>query len=203
MKSLPPSTARSSRRHPCAVVATLLALASLTACADFVPPDGADAGAVKAPAVPDMACEPSSPAFIERSPGEFDVVDLRPTPTPSPSACNECAGVQQARIVPAFRDGVAIGFKLVRIQPCSFYAQAGIRSGDVIVRVNDRALTSPEIALDVWASLRTAPLFRVDLERDGRLVSLRYHVVTQVRRAHSRSRERSPAGPAAPGRTGR
>jgi general secretion pathway protein C len=42
----------------------------------------------------------------------------------------------QARIVPAFKGGVAVGFKLFSIRPDSIYGKAGLQNGDIVTSIN-------------------------------------------------------------------
>ncbi len=60
----------------------------------------------------------------------------------------------KARIVPAFKDGKATGFKLFSIRPDSLYSKIGIRNGDVISRINGYELNSPEKALEIYTKLK-------------------------------------------------
>ncbi|NTX02592.1 hypothetical protein [Myxococcus sp. CA040A] len=73
----------------------------------------------------------------------------------------------QARIVPAFKDGKAQGFKLFSIREGSLYDKLGFQNGDVIQRVNGISLDTPEKALETYALLKTARRLEVDLHRDG------------------------------------
>jgi general secretion pathway protein C len=71
------------------------------------------------------------------------------------------------RIIPAFRDGKPIGFKLFSIRPNSLYARIGIENGDVIRRVNGYEINSPEKALEAYSRLQNTDHFEVDLEHGG------------------------------------
>lgn len=82
----------------------------------------------------------------------------------------------QARIVPAFRDGTAIGFRVVGPRQDSVYARLGVRSGDVVRRVNGYTIDSPERALELFVSLRGTSNVDLELERDGAPVRKRYAV---------------------------
>jgi len=62
----------------------------------------------------------------------------------------------QARIVPAFKDGVAQGFKLFSIRPDSIYTKIGVQNGDVLKRINGYDLNSPEKALEIYSKLKEA-----------------------------------------------
>lgn len=78
----------------------------------------------------------------------------------------------QARIVPAFERGVAIGFRLFSLRPGSAWHAAGLENGDVIERINGLELTSPEKALVVYSTLRCARRFNVGLRRGTERIDL-------------------------------
>jgi general secretion pathway protein C len=73
----------------------------------------------------------------------------------------------QARIVPAFKDGQAQGFKLFSIRPDSLYTKIGIRNGDVIEKINGYELNSPEKALEIYTKLKEASRIDIEFERNG------------------------------------
>jgi type II secretory pathway component PulC len=78
----------------------------------------------------------------------------------------------QARIVPAFREGIAVGFKLFSIRPDSFYAKIGIENGDVIRSINDIDLNTPEKALEIYNKLKDTCRFDIGLERGTEWIHL-------------------------------
>ena len=82
----------------------------------------------------------------------------------------------QARIVPAFKDGVAQGFKLFSIRPDSIYTKIGIQNGDVIKRINGYDLNSPEKALEIYSKLKEASRIDIEVERNGASVRKTYNV---------------------------
>lgn len=82
----------------------------------------------------------------------------------------------QARIVPAFKDGVAQGFKLFSIRPDSIYTKIGIQNGDVIKRINGFDLNSPEKALEVYSKLKEAGRIDIEVERNGSTVRKTYNI---------------------------
>lgn len=73
----------------------------------------------------------------------------------------------QARIVPAFRDGRAVGFKLFSIQDGSLYSRLGLRNGDVLQRINGLDLNSPDKALEAFTQLRDVRRIELQIERGG------------------------------------
>lgn len=82
----------------------------------------------------------------------------------------------QARIVPAFKDGQAQGFKLFSIRPDSIYQKIGVQNGDVIRRINGFELNSPEKALEVYTRLKEASRIEIEIERNGSTLRKTYNV---------------------------
>ncbi|MBF5044912.1 general secretion pathway protein GspC [Aggregicoccus sp. 17bor-14] len=82
----------------------------------------------------------------------------------------------QARIVPAFKDGQAQGFKLFSIRPDSLYSKIGVQNGDVIRRINGFEMNSPEKALEVYSKLKESSRIEIELERNGAPVKKTYNI---------------------------
>lgn len=82
----------------------------------------------------------------------------------------------QARLVPAFKDGVSEGFKLFSIRPDSLYSKIGIQNGDVVTRINGLDMNDPAKALEVYTKLKDAPRIDVDIDRNGSIMRMTYNV---------------------------
>jgi general secretion pathway protein C len=82
----------------------------------------------------------------------------------------------QARLVPAFKDGAAEGFKLFSIRPDSLYSKIGIQNGDVVTRINGLDMNDPAKALEVYTKLKDAPRIDVDIDRNGSTMRMTYNV---------------------------
>jgi len=82
----------------------------------------------------------------------------------------------QARIIPNYRNGKYEGFRLVGVRPNSLYSALGIRSGDIVKRVNGQDLNSPNKALELFNQLQTASTITVDVTRYGKNITLTYKV---------------------------
>jgi general secretion pathway protein C len=82
----------------------------------------------------------------------------------------------QARVIPHYKDGRSDGFKLVGIRPGSLYSYIGIRSGDVLKRVNGEELNNPGKALALFEKLRSTSNLSVDVERRGANVTMTYNI---------------------------
>ncbi len=68
------------------------------------------------------------------------------------------------------------GFRLLSLRAGSFLQRAGLRDGDLLVRVDGRPMASIDDCAAAYAWLRVANRFTVDVQRDGRNVQLRYVV---------------------------
>jgi general secretion pathway protein C len=75
--------------------------------------------------------------------------------------------VRQARVAPAFQDGMPRGLEIFSIQPGSLFERLGLQPGDVLRRINGVTLDSPESVLDAYTRVRDARRIRVELERQG------------------------------------
>ncbi|MCA9665691.1 MAG: hypothetical protein KC503_08895 [Myxococcales bacterium] len=69
------------------------------------------------------------------------------------------------RIVPLVRNGQPSGFKLYAIRPGSIADQLGLKNGDLVVRINDSAITSPDLALKAYVRVLAAARAVITLER--------------------------------------
>jgi general secretion pathway protein C len=75
--------------------------------------------------------------------------------------------ITQARAIPEMRGGQMVGFKLVQIQPGSFYEKIGMKTNDVIKSVNGEAITDAAKALSILQELKTQPSLDLKIERNG------------------------------------
>lgn len=73
-----------------------------------------------------------------------------------------------ARVIPNYRNGKPRGYKLIGVRPGSIYRALGIRSGDVVLKVNGKALNSVEASFAVYESLKTTDKIELLLSRRGR-----------------------------------
>jgi general secretion pathway protein C len=87
---------------------------------------------------------------------------------------NACDLSMHARIVPVFRDGQAVGFRVSGFRPDSPYARFGFHEGDVVRSINGIDMNSPEKALEAHSQLKDATRFEVDIERDCQLMRKTY-----------------------------
>lgn len=72
-----------------------------------------------------------------------------------------------ARVVPKVQEGVVRGFALYGLRRASLFDRLGFQNGDVVHTVAGQTLDSPEAALNVYTSVRSAGQIVVDFERAG------------------------------------
>lgn len=82
----------------------------------------------------------------------------------------------QARMVPAFKDGIAQGFKIFAIQSNSVFSKIGIENGDVVKRINGFELNSAVAALEIYSRLQNSAHIEIEVERNGTPVRKTYNV---------------------------
>jgi S1-C subfamily serine protease len=82
-----------------------------------------------------------------------------------------------ARIVPEMEDGKVSGVGLFGVKPGTWLARLGFENGDVLRTINGWDMTSPDRALEAYATLRTSDRFTVGIKRKGEAVNLRYYLM--------------------------
>jgi general secretion pathway protein C len=81
-----------------------------------------------------------------------------------------------ARLLPSVKDGKVEGFRASEVKPQGIFGTVGIKNGDILLRVNDFAIDSPEKAIQSFASLKGQSRIKLDLVRDGQPTSLNYDI---------------------------
>ncbi len=75
---------------------------------------------------------------------------------------------RSCRVVPAFEQGRAIGFKLFGIREDSVFARLGLQNTDVVVAINGMRLDSPEHAEAAAEAVRTATTLNISVRHQGK-----------------------------------
>ncbi len=84
--------------------------------------------------------------------------------------------LSDARFIPYRDGGVVKGFLLSQVRPYGIFYEMGIRSGDIILRVNDYAIDAPEKAMSLMKGLKGETDVTVDLLRRGRAETFKYEI---------------------------
>ena len=116
---------------------------------------------------------PAAKAFLERNdpgdlPGARKIEHLYVVETGAESGWAYTSGDYQARAVPVFENGACQGIRFADVAPDSVYANLGLRTDDLIRRVDGREVDRPEQALEIYSKLLQERRVEVELERQGR-----------------------------------
>ncbi|MGZ8432386.1 MAG: PDZ domain-containing protein, partial [Candidatus Deferrimicrobiaceae bacterium] len=80
------------------------------------------------------------------------------------------------RIIPYFEGNKSAGYRVAAIRPGSAFDQLGFRGGDIIQRINDLELSSPEKLHTIFQNLKDEKRVTVDILRQGQKSSLTYEI---------------------------
>ena len=81
-----------------------------------------------------------------------------------------------ARLLPSQKDGRVEGFRASEVKPSGVFAMIGIKNGDVLLRLNDFPIDSPDKALQSFIALKGQNRLKLDMIRDGRPVTFNYDI---------------------------
>ena len=85
--------------------------------------------------------------------------------------------LQQVQTEPRFAHGKFHGWRLISFFPGDArFAGVDLQAGDVVTRINGKAIEKPEEFMAVWTDLRTSKELVVDVERDGEARRLRWKI---------------------------
>jgi general secretion pathway protein C len=129
---------------------------------------GADAGRQGAA----QPAAQSNPLATSVGAGSY-VVDQRAL---NASLDNIGQAMTDARLLPSLREGKVEGFRASEVKPAGIFGMVGIKNGDVLLRINDFPIDSPDKAIQSFVSLKGQSRIKLDLIRDGRPVTLNYEI---------------------------
>ncbi|MBK5274409.1 MAG: general secretion pathway protein GspC [Desulfuromonadales bacterium] len=84
--------------------------------------------------------------------------------------------MSDARLLPSQKDGKVEGFRASEVKPSGVFAMIGIKNGDVLLRLNDFPIDSPDKALQSFIALKGQNRLKLDMIRDGRPVTFNYDI---------------------------
>ncbi|MBN1829266.1 MAG: PDZ domain-containing protein [Deltaproteobacteria bacterium] len=82
--------------------------------------------------------------------------------------------LSQVRVRPHFKDGNPDGFMLSSIRSDSIFYKLGLRSGDIVLGVNDEQLSSVDDMLSLYQNLKSGSQVALNVRRQGREERMRY-----------------------------
>lgn len=84
--------------------------------------------------------------------------------------------MSDARLLPSQKDGKVEGFRASEVKPNGVFAMVGIKNGDVLLRLNDFPIDSPDKALQSFIALKGQNRLKLDMIRDGRPATFNYDI---------------------------
>jgi general secretion pathway protein C len=81
-----------------------------------------------------------------------------------------------ARLLPSLKDSKVEGFRASEVKPTGVFAMIGIKNGDIVQRLNDFPIDSPDKALQSFIALKGQNRLKLDMIRDGHPVTFTYDI---------------------------
>ena len=81
-----------------------------------------------------------------------------------------------ARLLPSLKEGKVEGFRASEVKPAGIFGLVGIKNGDLLLRINDFPIDSPDKAIQSFVSLKGQSRIKLDMIRDGQPVTLNYDI---------------------------
>ncbi len=81
-----------------------------------------------------------------------------------------------ARFIPNIVEGRQEGFIIRELKKGGIYESLGLEEGDILLRVNDMAITGPETALQTFTALKGMDRIQLDIIRRGQRISMTYQI---------------------------
>lgn len=73
-------------------------------------------------------------------------------------------------------NGQIEGFKIIRIRPYNILYEYGIRSGDIIKRINGKKVDSTEKMFNMWQGMKNESKMIIDVDRNGQIVTFELNI---------------------------
>jgi len=128
---------------------------------------------VAEPSAPAPTVAPDSNTLASQTGAGSYVIDQRLL---NASLDNIGQAMTDARLLPSIKDGKVEGFRASEVKPKGIFGTIGIKNGDVLLRMNDFPIDSPEKAIQSFASLKGQSRIRLDLIRDGQPTTFNYDI---------------------------
>jgi general secretion pathway protein C len=132
------------------------------------PPTGAPPAASAAP----HAATTANIAVASTGTGSF-VIDQRAL---NSTLDNPTQAMTDARLLPSQKDGKVEGFRASEVKPNGLFAMIGIKNGDILQRLNDFPMDSPDKALQSFIALKGQSKLKLDIIRDGKPTTFTYDI---------------------------
>jgi len=116
---------------------------------------------------------PQTAAAVARTGAGSFVIDQRAL---NATLDNPAQAMSDARLLPSQKDGKVEGFRASEVKPNGLFAMIGIKNGDVLLRLNDFPMDSPDKALQSFIALKGQNRLKLDIIRDGQPQTFNYDI---------------------------
>ncbi len=89
---------------------------------------------------------------------------------------NPSQAMSDARLLPSQKDGKVEGFRASEVKPNGVFSMIGIKNGDVLLRLNDFPMDSPDKALQSFIALKGQNRLKLDIIREGQPQTFNYDI---------------------------
>lgn len=89
---------------------------------------------------------------------------------------NPAQAMSDARLLPSQKDGKVEGFRASEVKPNGVFSMIGIKNGDILLRLNDFPMDSPDKALQSFIALKGQTRLKLDIIRDGQPQTFNYDI---------------------------
>ena len=89
---------------------------------------------------------------------------------------NPAQAMSDARLLPSQKDGKVEGFRVSEVKSSGVFAMMGMKNGDILLRLNDFPVDSPDKALQSFIALKGQSKLKLDLIRDGQPATFNYDI---------------------------
>jgi len=117
--------------------------------------------------------QPVKQGVIAATSGGSGIIDQRAL---NAALDNIGQAMTDARLLPSVKDGKVEGFRVSEVKPQGVFAAVGLRNGDVLLKINEFPIDSPEKAIQSFMTLKGQNRIKLDLLRDGAPTSLTYDI---------------------------
>lgn len=132
------------------------------------------------PAAPAEAAKSSPPVqqqpslgVVQSTPGGSGIIEQRAL---NAALDNIGQAMTDARLLPSIKDGKVEGFRVLEVKPQGVFAAVGLKNGDVLMKINEFPIDSPEKAIQSFMTLKGQNRIKLDLIRDNAPTSLSYDI---------------------------
>jgi type II secretion system protein C len=78
----------------------------------------------------------------------------------------------EVKFIPNSKDGEPYGIRISYLKPDSFFSKVGLRSGDILIRTNDKILKTVEDSFYAYQAFRNEDHLLMEVDRNGQIVHI-------------------------------